>query len=121
MDRIPEVSMPPTLRYVIEFVAEMERAVRFYRDTLALPLRFESSEWSEFSTGEVTLALHPASAENPAGSIQLAFTVADLGRVCEELAERGVRFAKPPTRAEFGGMLAEFLDSEDSRCSLGEA
>ncbi|HEV2386946.1 MAG TPA: VOC family protein [Candidatus Acidoferrales bacterium] len=113
--------MPPALRYVIEFVADMERAVRFYRDTLGLPLRFESPEWSEFSTGEVALALHPASKENPAGSIQLAYTAADLSRTYEELVGRGVRFAKPPTRAEFGGLLAEFLDSEDSRCSLGEA
>lgn len=113
--------MPPALRFVIEFVTDMERAVRFYRDTLGLPLRFESPEWSEFSTGDVSLALHPASMENPAGTIQLGFTAADLGAVYDELVNRGVRFAKPPTRAEFGGMLAEFLDSEDTRCSLGEA
>jgi predicted enzyme related to lactoylglutathione lyase len=113
--------MPPALRYVIEFVADMDRAVRFYRDTLGLPLRFESPEWSEFSTGNVSLALHPASNDNPAGSVELGFTAKDLASVYDELVNRGVRFSKPPTRAEFGGMLAEFLDSEDSHCSLGEA
>ena len=29
-------------RYVIKFVTDMSTAVKFYRDTLGLPLRFES-------------------------------------------------------------------------------
>ena len=32
-------------------------AVRFYRNVLGLRLKFESPEWSEFVTGEMTLAL----------------------------------------------------------------
>jgi hypothetical protein len=32
---------------------------------------------SEFVTGETALALHPASDKNPAGSVELGFTVAD--------------------------------------------
>ena len=55
------------LRYVIKFVADMNKAVKFYRDTLGLQLKFESPGWSEFMTGETTLALHPASEKNPAG------------------------------------------------------
>ena len=37
--------------YVIEFVTDMDRAVKFYRDALGLPLKFQSPGWSEFSTG----------------------------------------------------------------------
>jgi catechol 2,3-dioxygenase-like lactoylglutathione lyase family enzyme len=58
--------MTAKLRYAIEFVGDMDRAVKFYRDVIGLPLKFESPEWSEFSTGETTLALHPASDKNPA-------------------------------------------------------
>ena len=112
--------MAPSLRYVIEFVADMDRAVSFYRDMLGLDVRFESPEWSEIATGETTLALHPASSANPPGSVQLGFTVADLLAVWSDLEGRGVRFTRPPARAEFGGMLAEFLASDGSRCSLGE-
>ena len=54
------------LNYVIKFVGEMDSAVRFYRDVLGLPLKFEPPGWSEFATGETTLALHPASQKNPA-------------------------------------------------------
>ena len=33
-------------RYVIQFVTDMSKAVKFYRDTLGLQLRFESPSWS---------------------------------------------------------------------------
>jgi len=61
------------LGYVIKFVADMNRAVKFHRDVLGLPLKFESPGWSEFVTGETTLALHPASEKNPAGTVELGF------------------------------------------------
>jgi catechol 2,3-dioxygenase-like lactoylglutathione lyase family enzyme len=115
------VSVAPSLRYVIAFVADMDRAVHFYRDTLGLPVRTESPERSELSTGDVTLALLLASETNPPGTLQLGFSAVDLAAVCHELVLHGVRFTQPPTRAESGHETAEFLDSEDSRCSIGEA
>ena len=42
-------------KYVIKFVADINNAVKFYRDTLGLQLKFESPGWSEFVTGETTL------------------------------------------------------------------
>ena len=63
---------------MIKFVTDMNKAVEFYRDTLGLPLRFESPSWSEFATGGTTLALHPASDKNPAGKVEFGFTVADV-------------------------------------------
>ena len=59
------------LNYAIKFVSDMDAAVAFYRDTIGLKLGFQSPFWSEFETGETKLALHPASDENPAGSVQL--------------------------------------------------
>jgi catechol 2,3-dioxygenase-like lactoylglutathione lyase family enzyme len=52
--------MPPKPVYVIAFVSDMDRAVKFYRDTLRLRLKFSSPHWSEFVTGDTTVALHPA-------------------------------------------------------------
>jgi catechol 2,3-dioxygenase-like lactoylglutathione lyase family enzyme len=65
-------------RYAIKFVADMDKAVKFYRDVAGLKVKFESPGWSEFVTGETTLALHPASDKNPAGKVELGFTVADV-------------------------------------------
>ena len=61
------------LTYVIKFVANMDAAVEFYRDTLGLPLKFQSPGWSEFATGDTALALHPASDKNPPGKVELGF------------------------------------------------
>jgi catechol 2,3-dioxygenase-like lactoylglutathione lyase family enzyme len=81
----------------------MNRAVKFYRDVLGLSLKFESPGWSEFVTGETTLALHPASEKNPAGAFELGFTVADIQKFHEAMSAKGVRFSMPPTKQDFGG------------------
>jgi predicted enzyme related to lactoylglutathione lyase len=107
------------LIYVIRFVADMDRAVKFHRDVLGLPLKFESPGWSEFATGDTMLALHPASAKNPAGAVELGFTVPDVRIFHEEMLAKGVQFTMPPTKQDFGGLLAQFVDSEGGHCSVG--
>lgn len=107
------------LSYVIKFVADMDRAVKFYRDVLGLELKFESPGWSEFVTGETRLALHPASAKNPAGAVELGFTVPDIQKFHQDMVAKGVQFTMPPTKQDFGGSLAQFIDSEGGHCSVG--
>jgi len=109
------------LTYVIKFVGDMDRAVAFHRDTLALPLKFTSPHWSEFATGETTLALHPASEKNPPGSVELGIGVPDLQKFYEEMSAKGVAFSMPPTKQDYGGMLAQFVDSEGGRVSVSTA
>ena len=106
------------LNYVIKFVGDMDRAVRFYRDVLGFPLKFQSPGWSEFAAGETTMALHPASEKNPAGTVELGFKVPDLKKFHEEMTAKGVRFTMPPTQQDFGGVLAQFVDSEGGHCSV---
>ena len=106
------------LSYVIKFVGDMERAVRFYRDVLGLPLKFESPGWSEFTTGETALALHPASEKSPPGTVELGFTVSDVQEFHEQMTAKGVKFSMRPTKQDFGGLLARFVDSEGGHCSI---
>ncbi len=110
--------MSVKLSHVIEFVGDMDRAVRFYRDVLGLPLKFQSPEWSEFATGEITLALHPASDHNPPGKIEMGFHVADLQHWHAEMTLKGVQFPMSPKKQDYGGMLAQFVDSEGSHASV---
>ena len=105
------------LTYAIHFVADMDRAVAFYRDSLGLTLKFASPEWSEFATGETTLALHPGSLENPAGSTHLGFGTPDVQAFHRTMSAGGVRFTKNPEPLH-GVTLAEFVDSEGARCSV---
>jgi lactoylglutathione lyase len=107
------------LRYVIKFVADMDKAMKFYRDLVGLTLKFESPGWSEFVTGETTLALHPAPEKNPAGEVELGFTVADVEAFYRDMSAKGVLFSMPAKEQDFGGVLAQFVDSEGTHCSLG--
>jgi predicted enzyme related to lactoylglutathione lyase len=109
--------MAVKLGYAIHFVADMDRAVAFYRDAVGLELKFSSPGWSEFETGATTLALHPASAENPPGTTHLGLHADDIMAVHGRLSGAGVRFTRNPT-PEHGIMLAEFADSEGARVSL---
>ncbi len=105
------------LAYVIKFVGHMDRAVAFHRDRLGLALRFASPEWSEFDTGTTTLALHLASDEHPAGTVQLGYRVADVGALYADLTAAGVASVQPPTPLH-GQRIAKLRDADGSEFSV---
>ena len=109
--------MGTRLTYVMKFVSDMDAAVAFYRDVVGLPVKFTSPEWSEFATGETTLALHPASEKNPAGGVELGFTVEDLDAFHRETTAKGVRYTQAP-HALHGTRLASLIDCEGAQVSV---
>ena len=109
------------LSHVIEFVADMDRAVKFYRDVIGLPLKFQSPGWSEFATGETSLALHPASDSKPAGSVELGLTVDDLPKFYQQMSAQGITFSGPPAKQDWGRMMTQFVDSEGAHSTVSAA
>jgi catechol 2,3-dioxygenase-like lactoylglutathione lyase family enzyme len=118
--------------YVMVNVSEMGRSVAFYRDTLGLLLKFESSGWSEFQTGATTLALHPgvprsveagdAQAGSIAGTCSLGFSVKKLDATYAELKARGARFVMAPTdQVNEGIRLAVCIDPDGLPISFAES
>jgi lactoylglutathione lyase len=105
------------IQYVIKYVADMDVAVAFHHDRLGLALRFSSPHWSEFDAGGVTLALHLASADKPAGGAQIGYHTDDLDAFYTARDETGVVFTDPP-RDQHGARIARFLDSEGAECSV---
>ena len=89
--------MGARLVYVIKFVADMDAAIAFHRDQLGIPVKFASPFWTEMVTGETTLALHPASDDNPAGSVQIGYRVPDVDAFYAEKSAAGLAFIQPPT------------------------
>jgi predicted enzyme related to lactoylglutathione lyase len=108
------------LNYAIKFVSDMEAAVAFYRDTLRLTLLFQSPFWSEFDTGETKLALHPASNENPAGSVQLGLCSPDIDNFHTTGQAAGLVFTSPPTDIH-GTRIARFRDLDGAEITVSEA
>lgn len=105
------------LTYAIKYVADMDASVAFHRDVLGLKIKFQSPFWTEFATGETTLALHPAMDEHNPGSVQLGFAADSLGEFYARREELGLLFTQPPT--EMHGMhIARFTDPDGAETSV---
>jgi catechol 2,3-dioxygenase-like lactoylglutathione lyase family enzyme len=105
------------LSYAIKYVADMDASVAFHRDVLGLQMKFQSPFWSEFATGETTLALHAASDDHSPGSVQLGFAAESLGEFYGRREELGLTFTQPPT--EMHGMhIARLKDIDGAETSV---
>jgi len=111
------------LDYTMVVVSDMQRSVEFYRDTLGIPLKFQSPDWTEFLTGTTTLALHGGGVKSAvppagdptkqAGSCSIGFNVEDVDKTYEELKAKGINFVMPPMQREGEGIkLAVCVDPD---------
>lgn len=104
-------------------VHDVERAVRFYRDTLGVPFLFAAPpRMAFFDCNGVRLMLSTPEPEfDHPGSI-LYFAVEDIGAMHETLGARGVAFRTAPhkiaTLADREVWLADFEDSEGNTLAL---
>src|SRR6478609_11770258 len=107
------------LNYAIKFVSDMDSAVAFYRASLGLSATFQSPFWSEFDTGETRLALHPASEDNPAGSVQLGLGTEDIDNFYAAGQAEGLVFTSPPTDVH-GTRVARVRDIDGAEISVSQ-
>jgi catechol 2,3-dioxygenase-like lactoylglutathione lyase family enzyme len=108
-------------------VTEMDRAVRFYVETLGFKLRARSGdEWAEVDAGGGLLLGLQRRAPGEAlagarGSICVGFDLNQpIAEVVEVLANRGVEFLGP-TKEEGGTSLSFFVDPDRNALCLVEA
>ena len=91
---------------VILLVSNMEKSIKFYSETLELPIKTRSKDWTEFFNNDTVLALHPAPKKKTilkTGSGTLVgFEVTDLDSTVKKLKERRVKFFKRPKEDPFG-------------------
>jgi catechol 2,3-dioxygenase-like lactoylglutathione lyase family enzyme len=91
---------------VILLVSNMEKSIKFYSETLELPIKTSSKDWTEFFNNDTVLALHPAPKKKTilrTGSGTLVgFEVTDLDSTVKKLKERRVKFFKRPKEEPFG-------------------
>jgi lactoylglutathione lyase len=117
--------------YTMVIVSDMKRSVQFYRDTLGIPLKFESPDWTEFETGTTTFALHGGGVQRQyqdtgdqsktAGACSIGFNVDDVDKTYEELKAKGVVFVMPPAQREGEGIrLAVGLDPDGLPISFAQ-
>jgi lactoylglutathione lyase len=90
---------------VILLVSNMEKSIRFYRDTLGIPIKTRSKDWTEFFNKDTVLALHPAKKKSKiktGSGMLVGFEVSDLDSTIKILKEKKVKFFKKPKEEPFG-------------------
>jgi len=106
------------------YVTDMERAVRFYRDTLGLKLDYRFGDhWASVSLKGLTIGLHPTTVAGDAR----AKAVPELGLELEgkledamkTLEERGVKFDGVRGEGK-AGRFAHFHDPDGNELYLAE-
>ena len=108
------------------FVANMDKAVRFYRDTLGLPLSGQTPESAEFSPKDIDFIVERANPEDPEGAEMIArftalsFEVADCRVAVGLLSGKSVQFLGPAQKQSWGGTVAHFLDPDGNVLTLVE-
>ena len=77
-------------------VEDLERAVRFYRDTLGLPFLFQVPKLAFFDCAGVRLMLGLAENAGKLHNSILYYRVDDIQQAHQTLAARDVQFVDPP-------------------------
>jgi predicted enzyme related to lactoylglutathione lyase len=107
-------------------VTDLERAVRFYRETLGLPFLFQAPpQMAFFQCGGLRLLVGVPPADQPrTRSATVYFRIADIQAVQAELARRGVAFSAAPHAVHKTPAselwLAEFSDPDGNNLALFE-
>jgi lactoylglutathione lyase len=122
--------MAVTLGYAIFFAADLERSIRFYRDSLGIPLRFSTDSYAEFQTDGAKFALYSRShlpeligREAPPGPVpwpqgEIAFLVEDPDAEYERLRDSGVTILARPTDRPWGERTVHLSDPDGNVVEL---
>jgi catechol 2,3-dioxygenase-like lactoylglutathione lyase family enzyme len=107
------------------YVSDMDRAVRFYTGTLGLKLAYRFGDhWASVEAGRgLTIGLHPASPESPAGRMGSMHIGLELSGSLDEarktLEARGVTFQSEVNEGK-AGRFAAFEDPDGNPLYLAE-
>ena len=108
------------------FSYRWSKSVSFYKETIGLPLKFESDEmgWAEFDLGGVSLAVERQNPNDEESKslvgrfVGISIRVDDMEAVYQELLKKGVEFDGAPENQEWGGVLAHFKDPDGNTLTL---
>jgi serine phosphatase RsbU (regulator of sigma subunit)/predicted enzyme related to lactoylglutathione lyase len=117
-----------SLHFIMIFVLDQERSLRFYLDQLHFRLvvdeQVAGTRWIEVAPldGSASLALAQASPESAAqfvgGDTRIFFVTEDVQAKYDEWSSRGVHFESPPRKPPWGGIFARFEDPDGNSFGL---
>ncbi|GAC1400740.1 MAG: VOC family protein [Chloroflexota bacterium] len=128
------MSMPvKRIDVVVLFVADLDRATAFYRDTLGLRMESQDQASAMFALETTSLLLlsitgaqdlltsDAVAAQRPTGArCQLVAFVEDVDALYTHLVARGVTFVRPPIDRAWGLRTAHFADPEGNLWEIAQ-
>ena len=110
---------------VTVYVSDMDRAVRFYSETLGLKLAYRFGDhWASVEAGRgLTIGLHPASAQMPPGrkgSMAIGLELAgSMQEAIKALESKGVKFQGSANEGKAGAFVG-FEDPDGNQLYLAQ-
>ena len=116
------------LRYVMIFVSDLDRSIRFYRDVLQMAVSSQGRDMVEFRGPDgAEFTVHQAHLEGPhhhppmvGGAVRLGFRVDDLDGAHARLMHAGARCLTPPEERE-GVRMGLYEDPDGFNFTLAQA
>jgi lactoylglutathione lyase len=108
------------LGYVILYVADLDRSIAFYRDSIGLQLKFVDAGYAEFASGPTRFALYEQrraswlidSPTTPGPAAEVVFVVDDVDEEARQLSDAGVPVLAPPTDRPWGHRTVHVADPD---------
>lgn len=100
-------------------VSDMDRALTFYHETLGLPIALDARQFNHAEVGPdeplAKIGLHATSKKAKRKRFTgIVFDTDDIHMLYETLTKKGVEFTRKPTKTAWGGIVADFLDSDNN-------
>lgn len=116
--------MKLSMKYVILYVNDFDKTMKFYRDILGVPVKMEHGTYVEFDTGATTLSintresfkeitgLEAGEGTNRSQTFEIGFVVDDVAETIEQLRGQGVEVLLEPVTKPWGQTVAYIADPD---------
>ena len=100
-------------------VSELDQALRFYNETLGLQIALDARMFNHAEVGPAEplakIGLHATGKKSKRKKrTGIVFDTDDIYALYENLKKKGVKFTLKPTKMEWGGIVADFLDPDNN-------
>ncbi len=104
-------------------VSDMDRALKFYHETLGLPIALDARMFNHAEVGPdeplAKIGIH-ATGKKAKRKRRTGIVVDtdDIYALYERLRKQGVKFTLRPTKMPWGGIVADFLDPDNNELEV---
>jgi len=104
-------------------VSDMDRALKFYHQTLGLPIALDAREFNHAEVGPdeplAKIGMHATGKKRKRKRVTgIVFDTDDIYALYERLKKQGVKFTLKPTKRPWGGIVADFLDPNNNELEV---